>query len=417
MTWSFNPLSEKELNEKEEEYEARNALVAVVRALRERVASKAKDKSFSMAGILERLGVLLKPDKPERSLGDVYHELFAQLLRREPSLIALLVDADGSRERQMGVGESENVLDEAPSWVPNWSQLRKRHWIDYDETIYQRIQLGTSPSSPATTSVPAHGAGSQEWRLCWVDDGHNPWALNVQTVILCRITWVSSPIGSTEFRSLPPHETIPTQHLRKYLTIIDAWLSAVKLCEPYFNPTAIFRILYPFEQQPPRAKPTPGIYGGHRQEGQRGIVHDHFKAWNNILNGPESEYRYTREAREYLIDEVLRNPEAKTFTNNVCERFAGDTRLFISQDEGFIGKGSQGMQNDDVVALIRGVGQPMVLRRTSPRSRDYMVVGPAFACRLADVNTFRMPPRPESRDGAGYNPEKDRKEWTIISLV
>ena len=41
VIWSFNPLSEKELNEKEEEYEARNALVAVVRALRERNATVA----------------------------------------------------------------------------------------------------------------------------------------------------------------------------------------------------------------------------------------------------------------------------------------------------------------------------------------------------------------------------------------
>ncbi|KAK1777134.1 hypothetical protein QBC45DRAFT_470387 [Copromyces sp. CBS 386.78] len=142
VIWSFNPLSEKELNEKEEEYEARNALVAVVRALRERVATQARDKSFAMMGILERLGILPKPADHKKSLGHVYHELFVQLLRREPALIALLVDVDGTKGIRRRAAESEHGLEGALSWVPNWSQLRTRHCINYDESIYQRIQLG-----------------------------------------------------------------------------------------------------------------------------------------------------------------------------------------------------------------------------------------------------------------------------------
>ncbi|CCC11720.1 hypothetical protein SMACR_04702 [Sordaria macrospora] len=424
VIWSFNRLSEKELNEKEEEYEARNALVAVVRALRERNATVVRDKSFAMMCILERLEILLKPADSQKSLGEVYHEVFAGLLRRESALIALLVDVDGIKETRRAAEESENFLEGAPSWVPSWSQLPKRHWINYDESIYKRIQLGTSPSSPATTSVSAHGAQSQDWRLCWIDHGQNDRALIVQAVILCRITYVSSQIGSSEFRFRSTQETISIQHLRSSLTTIDAWLYAITLFAPstpphQFNPTAIHMTLYPFNQQAPMTKPN--THNGH-QEGC-GRVASHFRRWNYILNGPQSAYMYSPEQRQQLIDKVLQDPELRTFAHNVCERLGGDTRLYISQDDGFVGEGSKRMERGDVVALIRGVGQPMILRQTTSQksgSGSFTVVGPAFACRLADLNTFRSTPGPGPEGGSGpgaYDPERDGKVWRVLSLV
>ncbi|KAK3400000.1 hypothetical protein B0T20DRAFT_349960 [Sordaria brevicollis] len=415
VIWSFTPRQDKRTKREAEEDDPRNALVAVVRALRERDAGRPMDKSFAMRGVLERLGIFLQPPDYGKTLGEVYHELFVGLLKREPALIALLVDADGTnkaRRRRPAEEEREKSMEGAPSWVPDWSQLRTKHWIDYDETIYQRIQLATSQSE-----------------LCRVDhrqDGNH--ALIVQAVILCQITYVSPPIGS--IRLSHPNETIPDHHLRTSLTAIDDWLSAIKHYTPSvganrFNPTAVLKTLYPFAQPAPMHK-RPNPRTGHHEG--RDPVASHFHIWNEILNGPDSEYMYRPEQREQLIDQVLHTHEGKAFTYNVCERFAGDTRLFMSSSspDGFIGKGSKGMREGDLVCLIRGVGQPMILRKDFVASYDgdgksegrFTVVGPAFACRLADLQTFRsVSVGLDGREQEVYDPVRDGMGWRELCLV
>lgn len=407
VIWSFTPRQDKRTRNEAEEDDARNALVAVTRALRERSAGKPMDKSFAMRGVLERLGIFLQPADYGKRLGEVYHELFVGLLRREPVLIALLVDADVTdKTRRRGAEERENSMEGAPSWVPDWSKMKTKHWINYDETIYQRIQLGVSQSG-----------------LCRVDHRQNDHALIVQAVILCQITYISSPIGTSLSHT---EETIPDHYLRTSLAAIDDWLSAIKHYAPstppyHFNPTAVLKTLYPFAQPAPMNK-RPNLRTGY-PEG-RGPTASYFNVWNEILNGPDSEYMYHPDQRQQLINEVLHTQGAKAFTYNVCKQFAGDTRLFISSSspDGFIGKGSKGMREGDLVALIRGVGQPMVLRENYDRygqsDGSFMVVGPASACRLVDLQTFRSVSMGlDGREEKAYDPERDGMGWRNLCLV
>ena len=90
--------------------------VRLGRILRERHATDPKDKAFALYGILERVNIPQPLPDYHKSLGTIYHKLYKQILRHQPRMVNLLVDAGGGR------------LD-GPSWVPDWSTIHHRAFL------------------------------------------------------------------------------------------------------------------------------------------------------------------------------------------------------------------------------------------------------------------------------------------------
>ncbi|KAJ4289665.1 hypothetical protein N0V90_010994 [Kalmusia sp. IMI 367209] len=84
---------------------------SMIYALRSRELSNPKDRSYALYGALKVLGIPLAPPDYSKSTGEIYKDLFSDLLRWRPTCIALLLDA----------GQS-NFATEVPTWVPQWEQ-------------------------------------------------------------------------------------------------------------------------------------------------------------------------------------------------------------------------------------------------------------------------------------------------------
>ena len=93
------------------------SIVGLVQALRERQATMPADKAFALRGVLDRLKLSTSNHGYIKSYGQVYHNLFLDLLRHDTRLVNLLIDV-GPR------------LPGVPSWVPDWSSLQQRSWLD-----------------------------------------------------------------------------------------------------------------------------------------------------------------------------------------------------------------------------------------------------------------------------------------------
>src|SRR6185295_8906446 len=79
----------------------------------------------------------------EKSLGEVYQKLFTALVKLRPSFINLLVEAG-----MEGDDENNEWGDKTPSWVPNWSTVRRRSWL-LPAYIYDPINKDYKPKMNA----------------------------------------------------------------------------------------------------------------------------------------------------------------------------------------------------------------------------------------------------------------------------
>ncbi|KAK3400962.1 heterokaryon incompatibility protein-domain-containing protein [Sordaria brevicollis] len=336
------------------EVDAASGLVAIAQVLRNRKAQEAHDKSFATHGVLERLGVMVPPPDYGKMLGKVYHELYVELVKREPSYIALLCDVKGA------------VLPGAPSWVPNWGS-EKLHWVRED-ALYSRIEDLSRPGSPDLVK--------------WVSDTE----IVVRGLFVGEISYASRPIGCGE--QINGIESV----WRDSLGTVDEWRrEVVKLCgrQTYrcdYRPSVMSMVLRPLHQSSPEE-----------------WIEEDFGRWHKILAASG----YDNASRYELIDLALSDWEfqARRFTEYICRVYAGTASLFIS-DDGFVGKGPRGVERGDQICLIDGVGQPMILRKTGD-SGKYRVVGPAFACHLQNLHTFED----------GDRGVVDRNRWGPVTLV
>jgi len=90
----------------------------IIRALRDRLATDPKDKSYSMYGVLQCL-MPTDPSPPsyDKPRGVIYQELLMDLIAWNPRFIRLLS------------GAGINKLPNTPSWVPDWSATPQDPWL------------------------------------------------------------------------------------------------------------------------------------------------------------------------------------------------------------------------------------------------------------------------------------------------
>lgn len=109
-----------------------SSLRGLLQALRDRKAREHKDLSFAMYGVLQSLDVELRKPHYSEPLGSVYKNLFTSLVKWNPALINLLVDVGAT-------------LPGTPSWVPDWSTVRERKWLDPNYVYDALDQVGIRP--------------------------------------------------------------------------------------------------------------------------------------------------------------------------------------------------------------------------------------------------------------------------------
>ncbi|KAF6842511.1 heterokaryon incompatibility protein [Colletotrichum musicola] len=312
-----------------DEYASGMPLAGLVRALRERRATVAKDKAFALHGVLHGLNISHSKADYDMSLGEVYRRLFLDLLRFKPATINLLVD----------VGPAS--LPGVPSWVPDWSAAQDRPWLKA-ESVYGHLDL-------YYRNLPEPQMKIEDAML------------GLWTVLKCTVKFCApSPPAIDEDASL--QETLQT--VWRWVSVMTGSASrnlairdVISACVPDAQQAHISALCR-----------CPEVA-------------------SRETDGRQRSGGISRGALERLKRE---DPEILGLAAE-CHRRIVDSngRLFVSRS-GLVGFDPPRTAEGDTIALLRGVAVPMVLRRAEGAGEGdrYTVVGPAYVSGLMDLTEF-----------------------------
>lgn len=311
------------------------SLVSVLRALRERQAGEPKDRAYALYGVLLNMGVkeLARPDY-SKDVRQVYHAFFTDLIKWNPSLIALLAD----------VGPAISGI---PSWVPDWSTIRERAWVP-PQHIY----------SAAASVLP-------------LSSGHVSLSDDEQEITLRGLVVgeVKDTFGPFEITNTYSPEDLrgkvldESSDLWKCLYEISCWIAEARKVpisrtyNPDFLPSAVLRAL--------------SGHGG--REKVNTMVP--FDQWYRIMLECEPAPRESFSQR--LSTPLFENQAALRYAISCVNNLAGKRNLFLCVD-GHIGTGTRDMKVGDRIVFLDDVPVPMVLRRSGRGEGPFIAVGPAY---------------------------------------
>lgn len=344
--------------------EDEDAMQAVIQALRERQSHRPHDRAYALGGALVRFGVRLPPPDYSKSSREVYKELFISLIEWRPSLVNLLID----------VGALEPNV---PSWVPDWSHVQERSWLD-PTYIYTQAQ-GTDHN---IRSVTISGD-----------------TIALRGIILGTVTTWSGALQSV-------HADSTTEETLSAAVSLHRWLAAVKYDMPINSrhtlPSAVLQVINGHKYQQGQASRDLEIEDRIAQT---------FRSWYHIMNDHLDLYRghHGEARRQEMMDDMLGKLEqdqvALSFIRLVCEKFDDRRGLFFSLD-GFMGSGPPHMDLGDKMVILDGVSVPMIIRQDLENDTQFRVIGPCFMHSLMDEEERRV--LLESRESPG---------WSSIILV
>ncbi|OTA96050.1 hypothetical protein M434DRAFT_393125 [Hypoxylon sp. CO27-5] len=347
-------------------------LAGILQAIRTRRATDDKDRSYAVYGVLQRLGVkeLSNPDY-SASLDQVYKELIMDLLRYNPALIHLLIDA----------GISTSIGH--PSWVPDLRIVADKQWVRSDYII-KPVEPAATPTSKA-----------------WVKFGRND-ELVVKGIPKGTITFCSARLRRIETTGTdPPSSTdmrVATLMLTRWLAGLIREAPNIEAYQPICKAAAkvlaadidskigldlIGKDFFTWYKVLTRSKLALGERAGPGLEG----------------HGPSPEDSEDNDI-EHVYDSHLQGNVAKDMTIKICNHIAGRRNVFITTD-GLAGSGPEAMSSGDIIMLIAGIPVPMVLRQIVADGNEtrgsftYRVIGPAFVHGLMKGEGFRTRPRLE----------------------
>ena len=204
--------TEYEAEQQGERREQSNVLIGIIHALQERQASVAKDKSFAMYGVLSSLGITVSQPDYKDQLGLVYQKLLTDLVTWRPAMISLLID----------IG---TTLPNTPSWVPDWSTIHGRRWLqpqylfdnfeDIDRFNKSTSDLqvtisGNELAVPARTIgclTFAHGSFARV-NVEELEDDNSPSVSALQTTLYILSHWIS--LIRNEAPVSPSYDSVPS---------------------------------------------------------------------------------------------------------------------------------------------------------------------------------------------------------------
>jgi hypothetical protein len=307
--------------------------VSVYRALRSRIVSRPKDQSYAFHGVLKSLEIELTAPDYAKSVGQIYGDLFNDLLKSGWSL-NLLLDA------------GLPGFEDSPSWTPNWNLTSTKDWLD-EGYVYEEDKM-TMTATPASRSTHVFN-----------DEG----TLSI---------WGSWQ-GSIVFCSGQLHEVSEIAHRKTDATLYLAHLQNIR---------SLICVISAFRAQSRIVGRDETLSSGifellqARISSRIGLEHQkNFDAWYTIMTDATSASDDLNEQVTMCDSSLAKDSSAMSYYYQICAKLANKRVLFVTST-GHVGTGSQHIALGDHVYLVSGVTMPLVLRNAQDEQRR--IVSPAF---------------------------------------
>ncbi|KAJ8130702.1 hypothetical protein O1611_g2925 [Lasiodiplodia mahajangana] len=297
------------------------------------------------------------------AVSTVYLDLLSTLLKWNPDLVRLLIDAGKDQSSYPG-----------PSWVPDWSSTGLRTWLDesyvYNTNEYsatQKVKLGVrieeselcipgfvTGSCRSITVIPFHmdlGLIAEERTEVYKDA-----ALEVST-LRSLLQWLK--VVKEESAVQPANEGL---HQAVYEVLTGK--IPVKQRRIYNIPGGVLSPPFPPERPDSQT----------RKFGE-------FYKWYGVMFAEAANVQ-SLQSLEALRERITKDPAMLSWHNEHIPAILGRRCLFVDS-EGHLGSGPLSMEEGDQVALLAHFPVPAILRRCSDNAGygqegRHWFVGPAF---------------------------------------
>lgn len=339
----------------------------ILRALRTRISTDPKDRSYSLYGILEYQGATLATPESSMTTRQVYTDLLLDLLHWNNRSLLLLLDCCYS------------ASSESPTWVPDWLVATKACWLS-ESYIY-----GHSIDECAPASLCHYKTRENKANLMI-------YGINPQNA---HVTWILEPLqGNGRLNNLNNRttETFKTNILliKQWIYQIQRYARVPSIHTPFFQ--GVFETvegkLTEHHVEQPGTQPIEAL--------------DNFSVWFSTMTEQEhTENGYSSSIHVSTIDEASeltppapavfgstesleKNSVALEYHWKICQQIIGKRLLclFKTAQGTYMGTGPLSMKVGDILVLISGLPVPLVLREcisaTQTDKTTYKVIGPAL---------------------------------------
>ncbi|KAI8680334.1 HET domain-containing protein [Fusarium keratoplasticum] len=348
--------------------EQRDHLVGLIRAMRERECSLKEDRVFAAGAIFKRLGIHQPTPDYRKLTGEIYRDSLTGLIEWDSSFISLLID-------------SGSHLPDAPSWVPDWSTVAQRSWLS-SSYIYDAIQAPQQPGEAAPISISGN-------------------TLSVHAAFLHTVTHCTVPFRSAEVDSAGNMIPGMEENFLHNAQVLFRWVMRVRgdvLVDGVYEsiPLGVLSALNGYRTD----LTSMDTDAQHAFNKVYTTMKRHSGKLKNQLETMAGIVPATRATLKDMADEQA----CLAFIFHACNNLAGKRGLFLCSN-GTLGSGPETMLEGDLIALVKGVAVPMVLRRQSDSAQAdaYTVVGPSFVDGLMNLGVEEL--------------EKMNLDWQQIDLV
>ncbi|KAI0179787.1 heterokaryon incompatibility protein-domain-containing protein [Hypoxylon sp. FL1284] len=357
----------------------------VAHGLRERQATDPRDLAYALHGILSQLRIPeLSSLDLAKSQGQVYQDLFSDLLRWNPAFIILLLDAGAGRSR------SCDMLN-VPTWVPNWAELPSRVCIS------RKLFLDTDKESLGVNITRGRAPAAQLHR------GSN--RLIIQSVLLDDIAFSTQGFHEVSTGELAGEPIHPESNAFKSIAQLISWLLYLKKVDAGgrgydMGPDDLMYLVT-----------CSGLalrdeeHGTQRsyEEWREDCIARYIWILNQVYRSMQDSAMGTRDGgpgpgqEQNEVDVAVRAlswiPDAPEYLAWLINLLAqGELKLIVTST-GAPGRVPMEVEVGDRLALVAGVPVPLVLRSRDPSRGDwydseYEVIRPAYVQGWMDGSAF-----------------------------
>ncbi|KAK8240956.1 heterokaryon incompatibility protein-domain-containing protein [Phyllosticta capitalensis] len=355
-------------------------LSGIIHAIRNRDVTNPLDRSYAVHGVLSRLNITLSRPDYTKSRGRVYQDLLTNLVRWNAKMVNLIMDAGATPK-----------FSDAPSWVPDWNEAKDHVFFDQDR-LYGRN--GLDPTWRWTPVVKVEGNVLEVSGVC-VDtiafssgkfavvsnDGKAEQEVRDQTTNSISLAYD----GSNE-----PDNPTATENERVNQPIQDdefveprgkAWANV-----EFANKDALWDALFRLASRILYARRDANDFYWSTVTGLEGMS-SFDKAYRVLrITDPrilESSPDNDEEHRQAFRRQVENDDDGLlvvSLMRKYVDQILSVGRTVFATRDGYVGTGPTRIDQGDRIALIAGVGVPMVLRENEldlEGNKRYIVIGPA----------------------------------------
>ena len=309
----------------------------ILQAIRERKLSNPKDRAYAFYGVLHHLGVRLSAANYAKKKSQIYQELFRDLVLWKTSFVCALLDA------------GDHALPDAPSWVPDWDTASERSWSRSEYICNDHI-TGSEPRIKIR---------------------------NNELVVMGRFVGsVQSVLGDIN------HLEKDNYGLSSSLDEVDNF---IKAATPWIIWVTSAQ-LYPNKWHCPgdtlaAGTPIKDVEGFNIAQEILGDVEDQGKAGTQLSKDIQVRLRDYLKRNASLFGKI--SSYIPKFYNTLGRKgvfFTASLEGNLTEERDISGFGARTASKGDAIALIYGLGLPVILRPIDVANggRKYKVVGPAI---------------------------------------